>query len=119
MSKPDPVFRTHNWSKNTNISPMESHGASTLYRDYRRACGPQDIPHYPIHLVNDHALLEPYVAGAAAEEELTVVASLGTYRYLDMEVTNRAALGCARVDLADQTAPRTRRMRPANTIGPD
>lgn len=92
-------------TEHKHFAPWESHEASTLYREYSRASGPQDIPYYPIRLVNDRALLETYVACAAAEEGVTFVGRLGTYRYLDMDVTIREALDCARAYLADPAAP--------------
>jgi UDP-galactopyranose mutase len=47
-------------------------------------------------LVAEKALLADYVAAAHATKNVTFVGRLGTYRYLDMDVTIREALDCAR-----------------------
>ena len=61
-----------------------------------RPCGPQDPPFYPIRLTEEQALLHQYTARAQAEQGVTFVGRLGTYRYLDMDVTIREALDTAR-----------------------
>ena len=60
---------------------------SILYREYSRACGPKDIPYYPIRLVQEQALLRRYVERARGTSGVTFVGRLGTYRYIDMDVT--------------------------------
>jgi UDP-galactopyranose mutase len=60
---------------------------SILYREYSRACGPKDIPYYPIRLVQEQALLRRYVERARGTTGVTFVGRLGTYRYIDMDVT--------------------------------
>ena len=65
-----------------------------------RACEPGDIPYYPIRLVEEKAQLADYVARAEREAGVTFVGRLGTYRYLDMDVTIREALDTARLYLA-------------------
>src|SRR6266481_9859543 len=51
------------------------------------SCGPADIPYYPIRLVNEQALLRQYVERARATSGVTFTGRLGTYRYIDMDVT--------------------------------
>ncbi|KAA9006790.1 UDP-galactopyranose/dTDP-fucopyranose mutase family protein [Histidinibacterium aquaticum] len=82
-------------TEHKHFSPWESHEGSVLYREYSRACGPEDIPYYPIRLVEEKALLADYVARAEREEGVTFVGRLGTYRYLDMDVTIRESLDTA------------------------
>ena len=94
------------WTRITehkHFSPWEIHDGSVCYREYSRAAGPQDIPYYPIRLVKEKALLADYIARAKATEGVTFVGRLGSYRYLDMDVTIREAidtsdafLNCAR-----------------------
>lgn len=87
------------WTRITehkHFSPWESHEGSVLYREFSRLCGPDDIPYYPIRLMEEQALLRQYVARAEAESGVTFVGRLGTYRYLDMDVTIREALNTAR-----------------------
>ncbi|WP_323717975.1 UDP-galactopyranose mutase [Paracoccus aminovorans] len=87
-------------TEHKHFAPWEDHAGSVLYREVPRACEPGDIPYYPIRLVAEKALLSNYVALAAAEPGVTFVGRLGTYRYLDMDVTIREALDCGRRYLA-------------------
>ncbi len=79
-------------TEHKHFSPWESHHGSVCYREYSRQAGPQDIPYYPIRLVEEKSLLTQYVAMAEAAPKVTFVGRLGTYRYLDMDVTIREAL---------------------------
>ncbi len=83
-------------TEHKHFSPWETHERSICYREYSRACGPDDVPYYPIRLSGEQALLAQYVARARLEEGVTFVGRLGTYRYLDMDVTIREALDTAR-----------------------
>jgi UDP-galactopyranose mutase len=87
-------------TEHKHFSPWEEHEGSVLYREFSRACGPDDIPYYPIRLIEEKALLSDYVARARAEENVTFVGRLGTYRYLDMDVTIREAMDAAETFLA-------------------
>ena len=94
------------WTRITEhkfFAPWESHDRTVCYREYARACGAEDIPYYPIRLVDEKALLAEYEALAAAESGVTFVGRLGTYRYLDMDVTIREALDTARGFLAQRS----------------
>jgi len=79
-------------TEHKHFAPWESHDGTVCYREYARACGPDDIPYYPIRLVEEKALLGEYEALAEAEKNVSFVGRLGTYRYLDMDVTIREAL---------------------------
>ncbi|MGR3749147.1 UDP-galactopyranose mutase [Paracoccus sp. (in: a-proteobacteria)] len=82
-------------TEHKHFSPWEKHEGSVCYREYSRACSPDDIPYYPIRLVEEKALLEDYIARAEATTGVTFVGRLGTYRYLDMDVTIREGLDTA------------------------
>lgn len=79
-------------TEHKHFSPWETHEDSVCYREYSRAAGPEDIPYYPIRLVEEKALLGDYISKAVETEGVTFVGRLGTYRYLDMDVTIREAL---------------------------
>ncbi len=87
-------------TEHKHFSPWEEHEGSVCYREYSRACEPGDVPYYPIRLVNEKALLARYVEKANQLDKVTFVGRLGTYRYLDMDVTIREALDTARSFLA-------------------
>lgn len=91
-------------TEHKHFSPWETHRGSVLYREFSRACGPDDIPYYPIRLVNEQNMLEAYIAEAKTEPRVSFVGRLGTYRYLDMDVTIREALDAAAVYLGHSKA---------------
>lgn len=86
-------------TEHKHFAPWERHEGTVCYREFSRACEPDDIPYYPIRLVAEKALLGDYIAKAEATEGVTFVGRLGTYRYLDMDVTIREALDTAAVYL--------------------
>lgn len=77
------------------FSPWEQHEGSVCYKEFSRACEENDIPYYPIRQVGEMGLLEKYVDLAEKEEHITFIGRLGTYRYLDMDVTIAEALKTA------------------------
>ena len=83
-------------TEHKHFSPWEEHERTVCYREFSRACQPGDIPYYPVHLVQGDSLLARYTERARAEPKVTFVGRLGTYRYMDMDVTIRAALDTVR-----------------------
>jgi UDP-galactopyranose mutase len=82
-------------TEHKHFAPWETHQHSVCYREYSRACGPSDVPYYPIRLNEEQALLGQYVERARSENDVTFIGRLGTYRYLDMDVTIREAMDAA------------------------
>lgn len=82
-------------TEHKHFAPWESHQGSVCYREFSRACGPDDVPYYPIRLIEEKSLLADYMVRAETEKNVTFVGRLGTYRYLDMDMTVREALDCA------------------------
>ncbi len=78
-----------------HFAPWESHEGSVTYREFSRVCEPGDIPYYPVRLVREKEQLLQYVALAKEVRGVTFVGRLGTYRYLDMDVTIKEALDAA------------------------
>lgn len=78
------------------FSPWESNTASVAFREYSRACQDDDIPYYPIRLTKEQALLRRYIELASAEKKVSFVGRLGTYRYIDMDITIAEALNTAK-----------------------
>lgn len=77
------------------FSPWESHEKTIAFKEYSRACGPDDIPYYPIRLVEEQAQLRRYIELARQAQKVSFVGRLGTYRYLDMDVTIAEALAAS------------------------
>ena len=78
-----------------HFTPWESHERTVTYREFSRLHEPGDIEYYPIRLVREKAQLVEYVELARAAPDVTFVGRLGTYRYLDMDVTIKEALDAA------------------------
>lgn len=82
-------------TEHKHFSPWESHEKTVAYIETSRSCGEDDIPYYPIRLVKEKNLLGQYVGLAERAKGVTFLGRLGTYRYLDMDVTIGEALEAA------------------------
>jgi len=82
-------------TEHKHFAPWESHDQSVIYREYSRLCEANDTPYYPVRLVEEKAQLLEYVQLARKETGVTFLGRLGTYRYLDMDVTIHEALNVA------------------------
>lgn len=82
-------------TEHNHLTPWESHDVSIRSFEHPADAGPNDEPFYPLRLVDDRRLLNRYVEQAAMTTGVTFVGRLGTYRYLDMDVTIREALEVA------------------------
>lgn len=100
MNYGDPEVPYTRITEHKHFSPWETHEGSVCYREFSRLAEPGDTPYYPIRLVEEKALLDEYEALARAETKVTFVGRLGTYRYLDMDVTIAEALATAKNFLA-------------------
>jgi len=89
-------------TEHKHFAPWENHDKTICYREFSRECTPNDIPYYPVRLAQGNQQLEQYVRKARQEEHVTFVGRLGTFRYLDMDVTIREALDTAHAFLDKQ-----------------
>jgi len=83
-------------TEHKHFAPWECHDGSVIYREFSRECGPDDIPYYPIRLVREKHQLLQYLDLARRSQGVTFAGRLGTYRYLDMDVTIHEALATAK-----------------------
>jgi UDP-galactopyranose mutase len=79
-------------SEHKHFSTWEQHQRTVIFKEYSRSCGPLDEPYYPVRLLKDKELLNKYVVLAKNEKDVSFLGRLGTYRYLDMDVTIAEAL---------------------------
>ena len=86
-------------SEHKYFSPWEEHKRTIVFKEYSRRFESGDIPYYPVRLVDEQKILEAYEAQARNEDRVSFVGRLGTYRYLDMDVTIAEALIAVRVFL--------------------
>ncbi|GLK44134.1 MULTISPECIES: UDP-galactopyranose mutase [Novosphingobium] len=106
INYPDETVPFTRISEHKHFAPWEAADfeKTIVFREYSRLCGPDDIPYYPIRMVAETQLLEQYEARAAQEKGVTFVGRLGTYQYLDMDVTIDRAMDVAEAYLADRQA---------------
>jgi UDP-galactopyranose mutase len=79
-------------TEHKHFAPWEQHERTICYIEYSRQCEEKDVPYYPIRQAREKAQLERYVNLARNEDNVTFIGRLGTYRYLDMDVTINEAL---------------------------
>ena len=82
-------------SEHKHFAPWESHEKTLCFKEFSRECGEKDTPYYPTRLTEAMDRLHRYVERAELESRVTFVGRLGTYRYLDMDVTIGEALETA------------------------
>jgi UDP-galactopyranose mutase len=86
-------------SEHKHFAPWESHEQTVIFKEYSRECTLEDIPYYPIRLVKEKAMLNAYIRKAKAQSNVSFLGRLGTYRYLDMDVTIAEALDASKITL--------------------
>jgi UDP-galactopyranose mutase len=86
-------------TEHKHFSPWEQHESTVCYREYSRSCGDSDVPYYPIKLAREKSQLNQYIRLVQKERNVTFLGRLGTYRYLDMDVTVKEALEASDVFL--------------------
>ena len=104
MNYPDPEVPFTRISEHKHFAPWEagSFDKTIAFKEFSRSCGENDIPYYPIRRLDDKQLLETYEERAANEKGVTFVGRLGTYQYLDMDVTIGRALDVAEEFLSNR-----------------
>lgn len=102
-------------TEHKHFAPWESHEGTTMYTEYSRLADEGDIPYYPIRQVKEKEQLLQYVQAARAATGVTFMGRLGTYRYLDMDVTIKEALEVAEAYLS---AKRENRPIPPLVVDP-
>ena len=96
MNYGDPDVPYTRITEHKHFAPWETHQKSVTYHEYSRLADPNDVPYYPIRLVKEKGQLQQYVREVGKLSNITFAGRLGTYRYLDMDVTIHEALGAVR-----------------------
>lgn len=99
MNYGDQDVRYTRISEHKHFAPWETHEQTVIFKEYSRECTEDDIPYYPIRLVNEKAMLNVYIEKAKAQTNVSFLGRLGTYRYLDMDVTIAEALDASQKTL--------------------
>lgn len=72
-------------TEHKHFAPWEIHERTVIYKEYSRSAESDDIPYYPVRLLQDKELLAKYVEQAEQQQGVSFVGRLATYRYLDMD----------------------------------
>ena len=83
-----------------HFAPWERHEAAVQTTEFPRAHRPGDIEYYPVRLADPAARTAAYLDAARSLSGVTFLGRLGTYRYLDMDVSIAEALHTADVAIA-------------------
>jgi len=83
-------------SEHKHFAPWESHEQTIVFKEYSRGLREGDTPYYPVRLINDKAMLGVYLDKAKEQPNVSFLGRLGTYRYLDMDVTIAEALDASK-----------------------
>ncbi|HEV2701509.1 MAG TPA: UDP-galactopyranose mutase [Steroidobacteraceae bacterium] len=88
-------------TEHKHFAPWESASfdGTVCYREVSRECTSGDIPYYPIRQVAEKRLLSDYIALAKQTPRTSFIGRLGTYRYLDMDVSIGEALSAGKQTL--------------------
>lgn len=95
MSYPEENVPYTRITEHKHFAPWETHDQTIIFREYSSLAKRSDIPYYPIRLAREKDALRQYVDLARSETGVTFVGRLGTYRYLDMDVTIGEAIHTA------------------------
>lgn len=111
MNYPDRDIPFTRITEHKHFAPWEAAQLpdTLIVREYSRACTAADIPYYPIRLLDEMKMLSAYEERARLVDGVTFVGRLGTYQYLDMDVTIARAL-----DVADAAISPLRSARAAH-----
>ena len=87
-----PYTRIH---EHRHFAPWEEHKSSVFFREFSKETENDDVPFYPKRLASDFSLLKKNRELAKAEERVSFIGRLGTYRYLDMQHVVKESLDLA------------------------
>lgn len=82
-------------TEHKHFMPWEKHEQTIYFKEYSFECRDEDIPYYPVRLADDKTILNKYLSKAENAANVTFAGRLGTYSYMDMDVTIREAMNIA------------------------
>ena len=97
-----PIPRIH---EHKHFAPWEDHQKTVAFVEYSKATEAADLPYYPMRLPADLNVYQAYAKRAEAEERVSFLGRLATYRYLDMDTVIGEALDLAASFIARPVKP--------------
>lgn len=88
----DPSVQFTRITEHKHFAPKREVNGTIVYKEFSKEWSQGDIEYYPKRLASDKDLLSKYQSMATQESTTTFIGRLGTYRYLDMDVTIKEAL---------------------------
>lgn len=82
-------------TEHKHFTPWASYEKTVVFHEYSRSASKTDEPFYPIRLAEEQKVLSAYIERAEQEKNVSFVGRLGTYRYIDMDVTIKEAIHAA------------------------
>jgi len=82
-------------TEHKHFSPWEEHEMTICFKEYSRKCLDNDEPYYPVRFAGSNPLLDKYIELASQQSKVSFVGRLGTFRYMDMDVTILEALNAS------------------------
>lgn len=101
-----PYTRVH---EHKHFAPWESHEQTIVFTEFSKETDGGDIPYYPKRLAHDKELLAKYLEEARADNGVSFLGRLATYRYMDMDDVIAEALAFSKRFLAwrsDRSLPK-------------
>lgn len=84
-------------TEHKHFEPHKVYKDTIYYLEYSRECAENDNPYYPVRSVEGLDLLEKYVIMAQKEKNVSFLGRLGTFRYIDMDVTIKESLMASQI----------------------
>ena len=100
MNHCDPDIAHTRVSEHAHFAPWERHLGSVLTTEYPRVHEPGDVEYYPVRLADPADRMAGYLETARSLGGVTFLGRLGTYRYLDMDVSIGEALDTSDMAIA-------------------
>ena len=82
-------------TEHKHFSPWEKHEQTIYFKEYSKHCSDRDEPYYPVRFAGQNQLLDQYKALAKQLSNVSFLGRLGTFRYMDMDVTILEALNAS------------------------
>jgi UDP-galactopyranose mutase len=76
-----PYTRVH---EHKHFAPWETHEKTVYFKEFSKETEANDIPYYPKRLTADKEILWQYRGEAEAQQKISFLGRLATYRYMDM-----------------------------------
>jgi UDP-galactopyranose mutase len=83
-------------TEHKHFTPWENHEKTICFTEFSKETGTDDLPYYPKRLAADKELLVQYRMLAEAQNGVTFLGRLATYRYMDMHHVIDEAMGMAK-----------------------